>query len=148
MKLNSGLCALSVIAMLAAAPSAMAASATVGAGVGATIGAGTGGVGADGVANGDVSATTSTDANANATVSVDGGVSQLGVNISLAGDTATSVEAFANTLSTEQQANLKTRCKQVMGSPHSATAHMRTRRPESHHPEQSRRGERASTSHA
>ena len=120
MKLNLGLCALSVVAMLAAAPSAMAASATVGAGVGATVG--TGGLGANGVANGDVSATTSTDANANANVSVDGGVSQLGVNISLAGNTTISVEAFANTLTTEQQVNLKTRCKKVMGSPGSATA--------------------------
>ena len=126
MKLNFGLCALSIVAMLAASPSAMAASATVGAGVGATVGTGTGtgGVGANGVANGDVSATATTDANANAnaTVSVDGGVSQLGVNISLAGNTTISVEAFANTLTTEQQVNLKTRCKKVMGSPGSATA--------------------------
>jgi len=119
MKLNFGLCALSVVAMLAAAPSAMAASATVGAGVGVTAGTADG-VGANGVANGDVSATTST--NANATVSLDGGVSALGVNISQAGDTTNSVQGFTNTLSPREQANLKIRCKKVMGSPDSATA--------------------------
>jgi len=115
MKLNFGLCALSVVAMLAAAPSAMAAGASVGVGVGATAG-----VGANGVANGDASATTS--ANANASVSADGGVSALGVNISAAGDTSTSVQSFNNNLTTEQQANIQARCKTTMAHPDMANS--------------------------
>ena len=104
MKLHFALSTLSVVAMLAAAPSAMAATATVGATTDAMVG------------------TTGTNTTANATASADGGVSALGVNISTAGDTSTSVHAFTSTLTTEQQANIQAGCKAAMAHPGQASA--------------------------
>ena len=121
MKLLHTLSALSLVAMFAAAPAAMAANATVGGTVGATTSAATGGTNA-GVAASTDGTTVNGNMAASGAVSGDNGVSALGVNISGAGDTSTSVQSFTSNLTTEQQANIATGCKTTMAHPDKASA--------------------------
>jgi hypothetical protein len=118
MKLNLGLCALSIAAVLATAPAALAASAAVGGDTGVSVGTSTGDASTSTGANANADA----NANANGTVSTDHGMSALGVDISQAGDTTNSVQSFTSNLTSDQQAQLKTRCDKVLASPSSANS--------------------------